>query len=332
MRKNAIALVSGGLDSVLAARLVQDLGFDVLGLYFTSVFSKSYGNEGNTPAVRVARAAGIELRVIDMGQDYIDLVRRPAHGYGKQMNPCIDCKIFMLRRAKSVREETGASFIVTGEVLGQRPMSQRRDTLNVIERESGLRGMILRPLSAKLLPPTRAEEEGLIDRERLLAVSGRSRTVQLALAERLGITGYAPPAGGCLLTDERFAEKLRDLFATTPEPSAVDIRLLALGRHFRLPSGAKAVVGRNAQENATLMSLADAAHRPMVPNGFPGPLALISTDPTEEDKRAAAALILKYSKPLPGRARTVRLGNEIIDPGVGAAGLAAGLTSIGAGT
>src|SRR5208337_1101857 len=191
----------------------MEQGFDVVGLYFTSAFSKSYGNEQETHAARISKAIGIDLRITDMGQDYIDLVRNPVHGYGKNINPCIDCKIFMLKHAKTVMHELNAPFVITGEVLGQRPMSQRRDSFHVIERDADMRGMIVRPLSATLLPPTKAEQNGLIRRDTLLSISGRSRTVQLQLAERYGIRGYSTPAGGCLLTDKNFSDKLRDLFA-----------------------------------------------------------------------------------------------------------------------
>ena len=160
MNRKAVALISGGLDSILAAKVVMEQGFDIIGLYCTSAFSKSYGNEQETHAAQVSKAIGIDLRIIDMGQEYIDLVRKPAHGYGKNINPCIDCKIFMLKKARTVMEELNASFVVTGEVLGQRPMSQRRDTLQVIERDADMRGLILRPLSATLLPPTKAELDG----------------------------------------------------------------------------------------------------------------------------------------------------------------------------
>ena len=151
--KGAIALISGGLDSILAAKLVMEQGFDIIGLYCTSAFSKSYGNEGQTHAARVSKAVGIDLRVLDMGRDYIDLVRKPSHGYGKHVNPCIDCKIYMLKKAKNLMKELNASFVITGEVLGQRPMSQRRDALDVIERDADMRGMILRPLSASCCSP-----------------------------------------------------------------------------------------------------------------------------------------------------------------------------------
>ncbi len=316
MERNAVALISGGLDSILAARLVMEQGFDVTGLYFTSVFSKSYGKEEATHAAMVARSVGIELMTIDLGQAYIDLIRNPKHGYGKNMNPCIDCKIFMLAKARPVIEELGSPFIITGEVLGQRPMSQRRDTLNIIERDSGLKGLVLRPLSAKLLPPTKAESEGIIDRERLLGISGRSRSVQIALAERYGIEGFSTPAGGCLLTDENFARRLRDLFERKPNVMQHDIRLLTLGRHFRLPSGAKVVVGRNRQENELLSAIRQSEMKLLRPFDFPGPVAVLTDEASPEDAAIAAGLILKYSKDLPGRTRTVVCDGRPVQPAI----------------
>src|SRR5512147_699391 len=226
---------------------MMEQGFELLGLYFTSAFSKSYGRERETHAARVAKAIGIDLRVTDMGQEYINLVRNPSHGYGKNANPCIDCKIFMLKHARTVMREIDAPFAVTGEVLGQRPMSQRRDTFHIIERDSDMRGLIVRPLSATLLPPTRAEQDGLIQREKLLGISGRSRAVQLQLAERYGISGYSTPAGGCLLTDKNFSEKLRDLFIDKQDVDSHDVRLLTVGRHYRMEAGVKIVIGRDNQ-------------------------------------------------------------------------------------
>lgn len=315
MNRKAVALISGGLDSVLAARVIMDQGYDVTGLYFTSPFSKSYGNEVNTHAAVVSKAIGIDLRVMDLGQAYIDLIRNPRHGYGKNINPCIDCKIHMLDRARSVMDEIGAPFVVTGEVLGQRPMSQRRDTLHVIERDSGLKGRILRPLSATLLPPTSAELGGLIQRDRLLGISGRSRTVQFQLAERFGIQGFSTPAGGCLLTDKNFAEKLRDLFRDQETISPSDIQLLTVGRHFRFDSGVKIVLGRDNRENKVLMALAPRGYHLFVPHGFPGPVALYSGALDPEFKQAVGRLIITYSKQVPGQVRRIRLGSEIFDPG-----------------
>jgi hypothetical protein len=315
VRKKAVALISGGLDSILAAKVVMEQGYDVTGLYFTSAFAKSYGNEGATPAAAVCRAAGIDLRVIDLGQPYIDLIRNPRHGYGKNVNPCIDCKIFMLEKARMVMEEFGAPFVTTGEVLGQRPMSQRRDTLNVIERDAGLRGMILRPLSATLLPPTKAELDGLIDRSNLLGISGRSRTVQLRLAERYGLQGFSAPAGGCLLTDQNFADKLRDLFADQEQVTTRDIRLLTIGRHFKFDRGIRIVLGRDSRENDVLEGLAGEGFLLFAPHNFPGPLALLAGPPTAELKQAVGRLIITYSKKIQGERPTIRFGIEVFDPG-----------------
>jgi len=293
----------------------MEQGFDVIGLYFTSVFSKAYGNEQETHAARVSKTLGIDLRIMDMGQMYIDLVRNPVHGYGKNINPCIDCKIFMLKQAKKVMLELHAPFAVTGEVLGQRPMSQRRDTFHIIERDADMRGMIVRPLSATLLPPTKAEQDGLIEREKLLGISGRSRTVQLQLAERYGISGFSTPAGGCLLTDKNFSEKLRDLFSDRQAVTPNDIRLLTLGRHFRIDSGKKVILGRNNSENRMLMDLAPRGYHLFIPQGFPGPVALLSGNPDQDINQTIGRLIITYSKQVPGRSFLIRHGNEVFDPG-----------------
>ncbi|NQT52811.1 hypothetical protein HQ576_12200, partial [bacterium] len=212
MDVKAVALLSGGLDSSLAVRVVQEQGVEVEGIHFLSVFN---GSAPATPTVlrplRVARQLGIRFRPVNFTREQLGLVRHPAHGYGANMNPCIDCHMAMLRRAAKIMEDVGARFIVTGEVVGQRPMSQRRRVLGEINRETGLDGLILRPLSAKLLPPSIPEKEGWVDRERLLDIQGRSRKRQLALAAEYGITEHASPAGGCLLTDPRFSTRLRDL-------------------------------------------------------------------------------------------------------------------------
>jgi hypothetical protein len=293
----------------------MEQGYDVTGLYCTSPFSKSYGNEAETPAAAVCRNVGIDLRILDLGQPYIDLIRNPRHGYGKNINPCIDCKIFMLERAKAVMDELAAPFVITGEVLGQRPMSQRRDTLNVIERDSGLRGRILRPLSATLLMPTQAERDGLIDRTRLLGISGRGRTIQFRLAERYGIRGFSAPAGGCLLTDKNFAEKLRDLFQHQVAITPQDIRLLTLGRHFKLDDGIKIIVGRDSRENKVLVDLSAFGYHLFTPHEFPGPVALLAGPATAEIKQVVGRLILTYSKQTSGKVRQIRFNGELFDPG-----------------
>ncbi len=330
MSRKAIALISGGLDSVLAAKLVMEQGLDVSGLYFTSAFSKSYGRETGTHAATVSKSIGIDLRIIDMGQAYIDLVRNPVHGYGKNINPCIDCKIFMLKHAKAIMHEVNASFVVTGEVLGQRPMSQRRDTLNVIERDAGMKGLILRPLSAALLPATAAEQDGLIRRQNLLAISGRSRTVQLQLAARYGIKDFSTPAGGCLLTDKNFSEKLRDLFEDKQDVNLNDIRLLTVGRHYRFDKGVKIVIGRNNSENNMLMSLASHDYHLFTPDGFPGPVALLNGAATQDVKQTVGRLMITYSKQVSGRTYRIRYGDEIFDPGEPLPIKSSGLRRVGA--
>jgi len=308
--RKAVALISGGLDSILAARVVMDQGYEVTGLYFTSAFSKAFGHEQNTHAAMVSRETGIALRIIDLGQEYIDLIRNPKHGYGKNINPCIDCKIFMLQKAGAVMEELGSPFIITGEVLGQRPMSQRRDTLSVIERDSGLRGRILRPLSALVLPPTQAELDDLIDRSRLLGISGRSRTAQFSLAARYGIRGFSAPAGGCLLTDENFSEKLRDLFLEQKDISPLDIRLLTIGRHFKVSPGVRIVLGRDSRENDVLAEIASPGYHLFQPADFKGPVAILTGSPTAEMKELVGRLLVTYSKKFTGPVRHVQFNDE----------------------
>lgn len=315
MAKKAVALISGGLDSVLAARVVMDQGYQVTGLYFTSAFSKAFGHEQNTHAARVSRETGITLRIIDLGQEYIDLIRNPVHGYGKNINPCIDCKIFMLRKAAAVMEEVGSPFIITGEVLGQRPMSQRRDTLNVIERDSGLRGRILRPLSALQMPPTQAELDGSIDRSRLLGISGRSRKPQFSIAEQFGIREFSAPAGGCLLTDENFSEKLRDLFEEQTRVAPLDIRLLTIGRHFKVAPGVRIVLGRDSRENDVLAEIAAPGYHLFQPFDFMGPAAILTGPATEELKALVGRLIITYSKKFSGPVRRIRFGDEVYAAG-----------------
>ena len=252
----AIALLSGGLDSTLAVKVVLEEGIEIVALNFFSPFCLCNRKTGcKSIAKKITDEFGIELKVIYVGEEYIEILKNPKHGYGKNLNPCIDCRILMLRHAKELMQEIGASFIITGEVLGQRPMSQHRAALKTIEKESGLEGLILRPLSAKLFPLSIPEKEGWVDRERLLEISGRSRRPQMALAKDYKISDYACPAGGCLLTDRGFANRMRDLM-THSEITLDDIQLLKVGRHFRLSSSCKLIVGRNKEENERLLGLA----------------------------------------------------------------------------
>ncbi len=302
----AIGLLSGGLDSILACRLILDQGIEVIGFNFVTPFCtciKGKQKQRNVEAKgcqyearRAAEKLGIPLKVMAKTKEYIQMIKSPKHGYGSGMNPCIDCRIFILSCARDYMKEVGADFVFTGEVLGERPMSQHLQALKLIEQESGLSGRILRPLSAKLLEPTIPEKEGLVDRERLLGIQGRSRKPQIALAGEYGIKDYPCPAGGCLLTDKNFAQKLRDAFAHKEE-SLRDIQILKVGRHFRLPSGRKVVVGRNEFENRVLLNLTDAQDAVFEPVDVPGPVVVIfhAENLSEEELLLTAQLCTRYS-------------------------------------
>jgi tRNA U34 2-thiouridine synthase MnmA/TrmU len=289
-------LLSGGLDSILAARLLMEQGIEVVGVSFESSFFNAQ------KATRGARELGIELVVIDIGDDLLRIIEAPKYGFGKNINPCIDCHALMVRRAGERMEELGASFIATGEVVGQRPKSQMRYGLEAVERESNLKGYLLRPLSAKLLPPTIPETEGWVDREKLLGLHGRTRKPQMELAERFGITEYESPAGGCLLTDENFARAMRDLkdHEGLTDPA---VRLLSIGRQFRLSERAKLAVGRNHAENEKLFSLELPGALYVKTIGCKGPVGVISGNPTAADEELAAAVVARYADT--GEAETV---------------------------
>lgn len=290
----AICLLSGGLDSSLAARLMQEQGIEVLAVTFVAPFLHSSKETGGSRAEAVARALGIELKMIHLGEDYLEVIRRPRHGYGSNVNPCIDCRIYMLRRAKEIMEQQGASFVVTGEVLGQRPMSQRADTMRKVEMESGLEGLLLRPLSAQLLSPTIPEERGWVRREDLLAISGRSRKELIRLAEEKGVTGYSSPGGGCLLTDPNFALRVRDLIEHK-DLTLHNVGLLKVGRHFRLPLGSKLIVGRNEGDNKSLLSLAEASDTVLSAASCRGPTAVLRGEGASREQELAAGIVARYS-------------------------------------
>jgi len=298
VKAKAICLLSGGLDSSLALGIVKDEGIDVLAVNFAGPFGGCADAE-DSAARRVADSLGVPLVVVSFGEEYLDIVRHPAHGYGSNVNPCIDCHIYMLRLAGEMMRREGASFLVTGEVLGQRPMSQRLDTLKKIEKESGLKGLILRPLSARLLEETVPEAKGLVRRDRMLAISGRSRREQLGLARERGLDGFSAPAGGCLLTDPQFAGRVRDLLAHG-SLNMHEAGLLRFGRHFRLPSGAKLVIGRHERDNQALLSRARPTDTVLSTVDCPGPTGVIPGPASEEDTALAAEMVARYSD---GRAR-----------------------------
>jgi tRNA U34 2-thiouridine synthase MnmA/TrmU len=234
--------------------------------------------------------------VFNVSEEYLDVVKHPKHGYGSNMNPCIDCRIFMMKKAKAYLEETGASFIVTGEVLGERPMSQRRDAMRLIEKEAGLDGLVLRPLSAKLLSASIPEKEGWVDREKLLKIQGRSRKPQIQLADHFGIRDYPCPAGGCLLTDPGFAQRMRDLNRYHPDFLLNDVHLLKMGRHFRLSPHLKLVVGRNEEENQKIQTFSQEGDILFKVSRYPGPLSLLRGEAEEGEVEKAAAITVRYGK------------------------------------
>jgi tRNA-specific 2-thiouridylase len=289
-RTKAIALLSGGLDSSIAVRMVMEQGIEVEALNFVTPFCQ-YG-EG---LVELAKELGVKLHTVSLLEDYLEVVKKPRHGYGSNLNPCIDCRILMLRRAKARMEEVGASFIVTGEVLGQRPMSQHKQALMTIDRESGLEGLVLRPLSARSLPPTKAEEEGWVDRGRLLSITGRSRREQIKLASAYRISHYSCPSGGCLLTDPGFARRLKDLLSHCPSPTLNDIELLKVGRHFRLSPSTKLVVGRNKAENERLRALSQKGDIIFEAMGHNCPVSIARGPLNGNDARISARLEARYS-------------------------------------
>lgn len=296
-QRKALVMMSGGLDSILAARLMLDQPIEVSALHvFHSFCSHVSASDPRLPARVAAERLRIPLAVVDASEEFLAVVKDPKHGYGRNMNPCIDCRIFVLKVAAERMKEMAADFLVTGEVPGQRPMSQRRQAMQLIERESGLEGLILRPLCAQLLEPTIPEERGWVDRSLFLDLHGRSRKPQMALAAKYGITHYPSPAGGCLLTDPGFSVRLRDLMAHNPDFDVSDAQLLRYGRHFRLSPEAKVVVARDAADCAQigaltrkgdlLLELADAA----------GPLTLARGKMTPEQIHLAGAITARFSR------------------------------------
>ncbi|OUS28536.1 tRNA (5-methylaminomethyl-2-thiouridylate)-methyltransferase [Gammaproteobacteria bacterium 45_16_T64] len=315
IQRKAIALISGGLDSLLAVKVVQEQGIHVEGVNFYTGFCV----EGHTHAIRKkdekkqkrnnalwsAETLGIKLNIVDISEEYKDIVINPQHGYGANLNPCLDCKIFMveqanamLNKARQLADDGGFDFIITGEVIGQRPKSQRKETMPIIARESGADDRLLRPLCAQNLPPTLAEREGWIDRDQLHGFSGRSRKPQMALAKRYGLDDYAQPAGGCcFLTDESYSKKLADLWAARGEKTYEidDIMMLKMGRHIRPAPHYKLIVSREEGENNFLMG-----YRKQYPSiritSHPGPLTLIDGTPSDEDLIYAAKIAGRFSK------------------------------------
>ena len=286
----AIGLLSGGLDSALALKLVLDQGIDVVALQHVLPFN----SEKMDYSGQVADRLGIELVRIEAGEDYIEIIRNPEYGYGANMNPCIDCRIYMLRGAKKLAEEIGADFIITGDVLGQRPMSQRRESLHIEEHEADLVGMIFRPLSARILPKTIPEQKGWVASDSLMGIKGKSRRLQLKLAEKLGLEGYRFPDAGCLLTNKEFSSRLRPLFARQWKVTKKDIELLKIGRHY-YHSLSRIIVGRNERENRLLLELKNPQDYVFEVPGCGSPVTVLQGPKGKGATEIAARLTARYS-------------------------------------
>lgn len=296
MNRKAVALLSGGLDSSLAVKLMLRQGIDVTAINFKTLFcccnrKNGCGNE----AVRISKEFGIPVKLIYLDREYIEMVRNPRFGYGKRMNPCLDCRIFMHKKAAEYMEEIGATFLITGEVLGQRPMSQRRDAMHLIDRESGLKGRILRPLSAGLLEPTLPEQQQVVDREQLLSIAGRGRKIQMEMADQFSIKDYPCPAGGCLLTDAGFAARLRDLFQYREGFEMEEVRLLRVGRHFRLDRDLKVIVGRDETENERIEALSKGRYPLFFPHDFSGPTCAALGTMDRNAREMVSRILLRYA-------------------------------------
>ena len=286
----ALGIFSGGLDSILAAELLRRQGIEVHCICFVTPFFDA------EKAQQAAKLYDLPLQVMNIGSEHLEMLKNPRYGYGKNMNPCIDCHAQMFAIAGKVMEEQGYDFLFSGEVLGQRPKSQVHTALMSVNKASGWAGRILRPLSAKLLPVTAMEENGLVDREQLQDISGRSRKPQEQLAKELGITEYPSSGGGCALTESSFSGRLKDLFEHQPQCTVVDVELLKLGRPFRMSPQSKLTLGRNRSNNEALKRVAGDAGYLLRSRDFSGPLGVVSGEPQPEDLTTAAAIVASYGK------------------------------------
>lgn len=288
----ALAMISGGLDSILAAKLIKDQGIEVIGICFRSYFF----NEEN--AIKMTKQIGIKLEVIDFSKEHFEMVKDPKHGWGKNMNPCIDCHSMMMRYSGELLEKFNADFIITGEVLNQRPMSQNRSALDIVKKQSGFSDKILRPLCAKNLKETQMELYGLVDREKLLDISGRNRKTQMELAKEWGIEDYPSPAGGCKLTEPNYAIRLKEILEKKEQVTEKDIHLLKYGRHFVSDNDVKIIVSRTSEEGEKIKQLLNNKDIVFLPSKFKGAMVIIpgGNNPTEEDINLACRLAVRYSK------------------------------------
>ena len=290
-KPKVLVLLSGGLDSTLAVKAMLDQDLDVEAAIFTTPFCLC----DKCSAGSTVKKFGIRAHTVLLGQEYLDLIANPPRGYGSQMNPCIDCRIMMMRKAKELAKKLGAKCVVTGEVLDQRPFSQTKRAMEFIEKKAGMEGKILRPLSAKLLPETEFEKSGQVDREKLHSIQGRRRLPQMDLANKWGVKDYPCPSGGCLLTDPKFAERLKDLLKYKKELKIDDVNLLKIGRHFRF-DGNKIIVGRNEKENQSLLMISNRKKLPYLEVvDHMGPITLLEKSCSDEVAKKAAEITIRYS-------------------------------------
>jgi tRNA-specific 2-thiouridylase len=309
-KSKAVGLFSGGLDSILAAKLVSEQGVSVVALHFRMPFAVPGRIPDEEKLSKLAALAGASLVAVDVGDDYLKIISEPQHGYARQLAPCVDCILYMLAKARELAREIKADFVFTGEVVGQRAVSQNKRGLKAIEKASGMEGRLLRPLSAKLLEPTIPELTGLVRRERLLDFKGRSRRRQIRLAHEYGIFDYPIPGTGCMLLDKNYAARARDAVAHS-QLSASDIESLRYGRHFRLDSGAKVIVGRNERENAQIQALVQPDDLLLKPVDVMGPITLLrSQKKTKKDTETAARITARYSDGIEGKSVKIDAGGK----------------------
>lgn len=312
MPRRCVVLLSGGLDSMLAIRIMQEQGIEVEALNFKTIFTCCQDQSAQS-----ARDLGVRLTVVGQDDDYLDLVKEPQFGRGKGANPCVDCRIYMFEKAKRFMHQIGADFIVSGEVAGQRPMSQKRRDLDRIAYHADLEDLLLRPLSAKLLRPTLPEREGWVDREQLYNIEGRGRKRLIVLARKYGLKAIPTPSTGCSLTEPKFSKKVFDLISAPGESRRWDFELLKIGRHFRFDAQTKVILGRDEAENDQLQyahQLPDAASTAeFVPENFAGPRALLIGPRTDEAIVFAASLMLRYSRDYDPVNALVRVDDQIIN-------------------
>ncbi len=306
----ALALFSGGLDSILSMKLIIDQGIEVVAIHVDTGFGSL--NDRIVYMQKMCDFIGAKLEILNLKEEYLgEVLFEPKYGYGKNFNPCIDCHGFMFRHTAKLLEKYDASFMISGEVLGQRPMSQNKDALGIVQKLSENEDLVVRPLSAKLLPMTKPEREGWINREKLLDISGRGRTAQLEIAKEIGLEDFEPPAGGCLLTDIQFSNRLRD-FVANDSLEIEDIDTLKVGRQLRLPDGAKLIIGRHQEDNLKLDATNSKKYLKARIVDATGPLVLFEKNASEADKKMAANFIVSYGKTEAGKIYDVNFGEFIV--------------------